>query len=129
MTVDYQSRGWQHGYWVGRGELDIRDAIHTGSDESFNDGVSVGAAEYGVVFGSGGLTHGSYEPTFHSVEELEAGTVVRIDPEWEEDRLRILKGNVAASIPPATKQTPRAAQAYRIERILNEPTKSALIGD
>ncbi|MFC4224442.1 DUF2262 domain-containing protein [Lysinibacter cavernae] len=79
-NLKFHSRAWQHGYWVGRGELNPSDADRSDDDVSFDDGVQTGQAEYGILFEEGEATM-TYVPALQSIDDLEAGHVIRVAQE------------------------------------------------
>ena len=80
-TVDYDSKSWQQGYWVGRNEL--RDEHATAPhDSSYMEGVIMGSSEIGVNFHIVPEYHTApYTPQLHTLRDLENDLVNREDDE------------------------------------------------
>ena len=79
--VDYNSKSWQQGYWVGRDELRAEDATAP-HDASYIEGLLMGGCEKGANFHiEPEYRVGTYEPTFHTLHELENDLVIREDAE------------------------------------------------
>lgn len=134
--VDYLSKSWQQGYWVGRGEL-RREDVTAPKDASFVEGDIMGSFEAEVNFHDDPEgTHGTYTPTLHSLHDLENGLVVRMDDEDDEPETprpvpvtrTKRKAAPKAAAAPVAKHTLHDWQAEDVLRMLAEPTRAVLIG-
>lgn len=132
--VDYLSKSWQQGYWVGRGEL-RREDVTAPKDVSFVEGDLMGGIEAGVNFHVDPEYRSAvYTPTLHSLHDLENDLVVRVDDDEPEAprpapvvrTKRKAAPKVVAN--PVAKHTLHDWQAEDVRRMLAEPTRAVLIG-